>query len=98
MMLITARISPNRDKKTIGDAQGDACDADDDNDGINDDVDNCSLNANPGQENNDGDAQGDACDPDDDNNDGVDDVDDAFPFSDTSLVVVIGSCDSGCSW
>ena len=46
---------------------GDVCDADDDNDGVLDGADNCSLVANPDQVNFDGDVQGDACDPDDDN-------------------------------
>jgi hypothetical protein len=55
---------------TDGDAQGDACDADNDNDGVPDAVDNCRLVANGDQSNIDGDALGDACDPDLDN-DGV---------------------------
>jgi hypothetical protein len=57
---------------TDGDSQGDACDNDDDNDGIKDSSDNCSLVSNVNQANNDGDVLGDACDPDDDN-DGVGD-------------------------
>ena len=55
---------------TDGDAQGDACDTDDDNDGVVDGADNCPLVANADQANTDGDARGDACDADDDN-DGV---------------------------
>jgi hypothetical protein len=51
---------------------------DSDADGVPDGADNCSLNANPGQENYDGDAQGDACDPDDDN-DGILDASDKCP-------------------
>ncbi len=62
-----------------GDGQGDACDLDDDNDGVLDGLDSCPSQANPGQEDTDGDGLGDACD-DDDDNDGVSDVDDAFPL------------------
>ncbi len=41
---------------------GDACDADDDNDGVPDGADNCPRVANSGQANSDGDTHGDACD------------------------------------
>ena len=58
--------NPNQ-ANTDSDAQGDACDVDDDNDGAADGADNCPFVANPNQANTDGDAQGDACDPDDDN-------------------------------
>ena len=44
------------------DPLGNACDPDDDNDGVLDGADNCPEIANPGQENNDGDALGDVCD------------------------------------
>lgn len=47
---------------TDGDGQGDACDPDDDNDGVADAADNCPLAANPGQQDADGDGRGDACD------------------------------------
>ncbi|HEU0030189.1 MAG TPA: LamG domain-containing protein [Kofleriaceae bacterium] len=62
-----------------GDAAGDVCDPDDDNDGVPDGSDNCVFVANANQANNDGDAQGDACDPDDDN-DGVPDASDNCVF------------------
>ena len=58
-----------------GDGLGDACDPDDDNDGILDAQDNCPTVANANQLDTDGDGQGDACDTDDDN-DGVPDVSD----------------------
>lgn len=56
----------------LGDPQGgDACDPDDDNDGILDEVDNCPFTANPDQlDQPDGDGVGNACDTDRDN-DGV---------------------------
>jgi hypothetical protein len=55
---------------TDGDAQGDACDPDDDNDSVVDTSDNCPLTSNVDQANNELDSQGDVCDSDDDN-DGV---------------------------
>jgi hypothetical protein len=60
-------VSNANQLNTDGDAQGDACDADDDNDTVADGADNCPLNANQNQLNTDGDAQGDVCDADDDN-------------------------------
>ncbi len=65
-----------------GDGVPDACDDDVDGDTWSNDVDNCPLLANPGQEDWDEDGLGDACDEDDDN-DGVPDDDDAFPFDPT---------------
>jgi hypothetical protein len=55
------------DEDPPGDAEGDACDDDDDNDTIADADDNCPLIANPEQADADGDGLGDACDDDDDN-------------------------------
>jgi glyoxylate/hydroxypyruvate reductase A len=52
------------------DAQGDACDNDDDNDLVLDPRDNCPLVANQAQTDNEADGIGDICDPDDDN-DGI---------------------------
>jgi hypothetical protein len=62
---------------TDGDGPGDACDSDDDNDGVPDAApDNCRVVANPGQEDTDGDGYGDACPPVDDDGDGVVNSDD----------------------
>ena len=52
---------------TDGDGTIDACDGDDDNDGIADALDNCPQQANKNQSDLDKDGLGDACDPDDDN-------------------------------
>ena len=66
------------------DGTADCIDEDDDNDGILDNVDNCPVNPNPGQEDNDGDGAGgsdvpspggDVCDNDDDNDGSPDDQD-----------------------
>jgi uncharacterized delta-60 repeat protein len=62
------------------DGLGDACDDDDDGDGVLDTSDNCPLNSNSNQLDTDGDAQGNVCDADDDN-DGVSDVTDKFPLN-----------------
>jgi hypothetical protein len=45
------------------DAQGDVCDADDDNDTVADTVDNCQMTPNPDQRDTDQDGVGDECDP-----------------------------------
>ena len=48
---------------TDGDGPGNACDPDDDGDGIEDTADNCPLDSNPGQADADLDGVGDLCDP-----------------------------------
>ncbi|MBT8447767.1 MAG: thrombospondin type 3 repeat-containing protein [Gammaproteobacteria bacterium] len=72
---------PNPSQENFdGDAQGDACDADDDNDGVDDSEDAFPLD--PSESNdNDGDGIGDNADPDDDN-DGQSDADEIACGSD----------------
>jgi hypothetical protein len=65
------------------DGMGDACDDDDDNDGVPDTEDNCQWTASPDQLDTDGDGLGDACD-DDDDNDTVLDVGDNCPLDENA--------------
>ena len=64
---------------TDEDGEGDACDADDDGDLVDDLVDNCPLDSNANQADTDFDSIGDACTPDTDN-DGIEDAFDNCPL------------------
>ncbi|WP_437477583.1 thrombospondin type 3 repeat-containing protein [Sorangium sp. So ce1014] len=70
-----------RQEDSDGNGIGDACDIDDDQDGLYNDADNCPKVANPGQEDSDGDGTGDACEDDgvDSDGDGVLDSADSCP-------------------
>lgn len=65
----------------LGDTEGDACDPDDDNDGVLDDQpDNCPFYPNADQTDSDGDGAGDLCD-DDRDNDSIANADDNCPLA-----------------
>jgi len=57
-----AELDTGNQKDLDGDAQGDACDSDDDGDGVNDTSDKCPLVFNPDQTDTDGDGKGNVCD------------------------------------
>ena len=73
------RLNSAESIDTDSDGIGNNADTDDDNDGVSDQQDNCSLVENPQQLDTDSDGSGNACDTDDDN-DGVVDANDAFPL------------------
>jgi hypothetical protein len=77
---------------TDGDKIANCVDDDDDNDGLPDDQDNCSLEPNELQEDNDSDLIGDLCDPDDDN-DQSPDVEDCQPFDKDCYPGAVEICD-----
>lgn len=71
--------APNPDQADANaNGVGDACDRDDDGDGVSNEADNCPRAANPGQGDADGDGAGDDCDADDDN-DFISDMNDDCP-------------------
>ncbi len=79
------------------DGQGDACDSDDDNDGVLDGQDNCPFVANSTQANHDTDAAGDACDSDDDNDGILDDGDGSGFIGDNACTNgATTDCDDNC--
>jgi hypothetical protein len=80
---------------TDDDDTGDACDADDDGDGIPDSVDKCPVLATTWYDNtdSDGDGTGRGCDPDDDN-DGI--PDDGAPGDSPCASLQTSSCDDNC--
>jgi len=81
------------------DGRGDACDPDDDNDGVSDGQDNCPFAANTTQENHDTDSAGDACDSDDDNDGILDDGDHSGIIGDNRCTNnVTTNCDDNCQF
>ena len=95
------RLNSAESVDTDSDGIGNNADTDDDNDGVSDQQDNCSLVENPQQLDTDSDGSGNACDTDDDN-DGVVDADDAFPLislngrTDTDADGRPDECDADC--
>jgi hypothetical protein len=79
---------------TDEDGEADCVDKDDDDDGIPDELDNCSLVQNLDQEDADDDDLGDLCDPDDDNDGDPDDTDCA-PFDPTQASTFDEVCFNG---
>jgi hypothetical protein len=68
-------IADSRFRFSSGDGLGNACDPDDDNDGLPDGDDNCPTVPNADQIDFDGDGDGDVCDGDDDNDGAADEAD-----------------------
>ena len=96
-------MTPNTSQANADDANdgGDACDLDDDNDGIPDSKDNCKLVANPDQFDNDGDGIGFDCDFDSDGDGVIDDQDECLELPDGAVnadgcsVAQLCPCDIG---